>query len=223
MLLHGGHNTAQKFFTPANAASYDAVARYATFGKDKAWKRRIVGKVRSCYSILELASGTGILSSMLVSSGKSVMGLDLSFDYLIASKGKIDLRVAQATAEALPYKGGQFDAVVSSYLTKYVDIMTVAQECMHILRHGGIVVFHDFTYPTSPAMRIIWKSYFRILRFCGIFAPSWSLVFNRLDSFIENSKWESKTIEALAQSGFRGIRIEYLTAGTAAIIAAEKP
>ena len=223
MLLHEGHYTALEFFTPTNAASYDAVSRYATFGKDKAWKRRIVDMVGNSYSILELASGTGILSSMLANSGKNVIGLDLTFDYLVASKGRIDLNAAQASAEALPYKEEQFDAVVSSYLAKYVDIMIVAQECMRILRPGGIVVFHDFTYPTNPAMRKLWKSYFRILRFCGIFAPSWRQVFCRLDKFIENSKWENKTLEALARSGFIGIKVEHLTLATAAIIAAEKP
>ena len=223
MLLHEGHRTAREFFTPANAASYDAVARYATFGQDKKWKRRIVDMVRSCSSILELASGTGILSAMLGNSGKNVVGLDLTFDYLAASKARTGLKVALATAEALPYRGEYFDAVVSCYLAKYVEITTVAQECRRILRPGGIVVFHDFTYPANPVMRVLWKSYFRVLRLCGIFAPTWSTVFSRLDSFIENSQWENKTIKALEQCGFRAIRIEYLTAGTAAIIAAEKP
>ena len=223
MLQHGGHSTAREFFTPANAASYDAVARYATFGQDKAWKRRIVDIVRSCPSILELASGTGILSGMLANSGRNVIGLDLTFDYLVASRGRTDLKVAQGTAEALPYRGNHFDAVVSSYLAKYVDITAVVQECMRILRPGGIVVFHDFTYPANPAMRALWKSYFRVLRLCGIFAPSWRTVFSRLDSVIENSRWENKTVKALEQSGFRAIRIEYLTAETAAIVAAEKP
>ena len=101
MLLHGGHSTAREFFTPANAASYDAVARYATFGQDRPWKRRIVDMVRSRSSILELASGTGILSAMLADSGKNVIGLDLTFDYLAASRHRTGLKMAQATAEAL--------------------------------------------------------------------------------------------------------------------------
>jgi ubiquinone/menaquinone biosynthesis C-methylase UbiE len=179
--------------------------------------------VRSRSSILELASGTGILSAMLADSGKNVIGLDLTFDYLVASRRRSDLKVAQATAEALPYGGNHFDAVVSSYLAKYVDISVVAQECMRVLSPGGIAVFHDFTYPSNPAMRILWKFYFRVLRLCGIFAPSWRTVFGRLDTVIENSQWETKTVRALERAGFRAIRVEYFTAGTAAIIAAEKP
>ena len=219
---HEGHATAQKFFTSENAASYDSVARYATLGQDSAWKRKIVDAVRNRQSILELACGTGILSKMLLQSGRSVVGLDLTFDYLLASKNKIDFRVSQGTAEALPYKEAQFDAIVSSYLAKYVDIEFVVIECLRVLRPGGIVVFHDFTLPKEGGMRKILKFYFSILRLCGFFAPSWRTVFNHLDNYIENSRWVFKTEQALRQYGFANVTIQYLTAGTAAIIIAEK-
>ncbi len=223
MQHHEGHTTAQKFFTSENAASYDSVARYATFGQDSAWKRKIVEAVCDRGSILELACGTGILSKMLVQSGRSVVGLDLTFDYLLASRNKIDVRVSQGTAEALPYREGQFDAIVSSYLAKYVDVEFVVKECLRVLRPGGIVVFHDFTYPEGGGMRKLWKFYFSILRLCGFFAPSWKTVFNHLDSYIENSRWVLKTEQALHQYRFSNVSVQYLTAGTAAIIIAEKP
>lgn len=214
---------AQRFFTSENAASYDSVALYATFGQDRAWKQRIIEAVHNSTTVLELASGTGILSEMLVESGRTVVGLDLTFDYLRALKNRIDVRVAQGTAEALPYKEAKFDVIVSSYLAKYVDMEFVAAECMRVLRPGGIVVFHDFTYPKGAAMRRLWKSYFSILRFCGIFMPSWRPVFSRLDRYIEESRWELKTEKALRDHGFKNVNIEYLTVGTAAIITAEKP
>jgi demethylmenaquinone methyltransferase/2-methoxy-6-polyprenyl-1,4-benzoquinol methylase len=210
------------FFTRANATSYDAIARYATFGKDGAWKRRIVELVSSSKSILELACGTGILSSMLSRPDVSVAGLDLTFEYLVASKKRADFRVTQGTAELIPYRESLFDAVVSSYLAKYVDATAVVLECFRVLRPGGRVVFHDFSYPPALGMRILWKSYFRILQFMGLFVPSWSPVFDNLGSFIEDSRWEAKTADALQKVGFRNIVTEYHTAGTAAIIIAEK-
>ena len=222
MLLHEGHATAQKFFTPANAASYDSVARYATFGQDKVWKREIVERVRGCRSVLELACGTGILSSMLIRPGRHVTGLDLTFDYLAASQSKVGMDLAQGTAELLPYRGEQFDSVVSSYLAKYVDVRLVATECHRILQPRGIVVFHDFTYPATRSMRALWKSYFRILQLAGIFTPTWRSVFADLATFIQESRWETNTIQALEYAGFKNIEIWHRTAGTAAIIAAEK-
>ena len=223
MQLHDGHVTVQKFFTAANASSYDSVARYATFGQDAAWKRRIVDEMRDRHLILELACGTGILTSMLTRAGKSVTGLDLTFHYLAESRKRTDFNIAQGTAEALPHREEQFDAVVSSYLAKYVESGTVVGECKRVLHHGGTVVFHDFCYPKDSVMRRLWKSYFLILRFCGIFSPSWRAVFDELDNFIENSRWEKRTLDALNESGFTNISIKYHTLGTAAIITAEKP
>ncbi|HXV45449.1 MAG TPA: methyltransferase domain-containing protein, partial [Nitrososphaera sp.] len=123
MLVHEGHASARKFFTPANAGSYDSVARLATFGRDAAWKCEIIKAVGSKNSVLELACGTGVLSSMLAAAGKSVVGIDLSFEYLYRSKRR--LQAAQGTAEVLPYRDGSFDAVASSYLAKYVDARSV--------------------------------------------------------------------------------------------------
>lgn len=223
MLLHEGHAAARDFFTPANASSYDTVANYTTFGQDKAWKRQIVNRVQSCHCVLELACGTGILSSMLSLPDRSVVGLDLTYDYLVASKRRIAARVAQGTAELLPYRDAQFDAVVSSYLAKYVDVRLVAQECLRILQPGGIAVFHDFAYPSNRMMRALWKGYFRILRLAGVFAPTWRSVFDNLSDFIQNSRWEARTMEALETAGFRNIKLRYYTAGTAAVISAEKP
>ncbi|MFL6492335.1 MAG: hypothetical protein ACJ70O_04465, partial [Nitrososphaera sp.] len=79
MLVHEGHAQAMRFFTPTNADSYDLVLRLATFGQDIAWKYEIIRAASHRSRILELACGTGILSSMLVERGKSVTGIDLTF------------------------------------------------------------------------------------------------------------------------------------------------
>ena len=222
LLVHEGHASARRFFTPANAGSYDAVVRATTFGQDAAWKRHILEAMGNRSNVLELACGTGILSSMLAGAGKRVAGLDLTFEYLQASRRKLHIPLAQGTAEMLPYKDGSFDAVVSSYLAKYVDMERVAEECWRVLRPGGVAVFHDFTYPDGP-MRDLWNSYFAILRFAGTFATSWKEVFDQLDGVIRQSEWVSETKDALRSRGFHRIVCSHYTAGTAAVVHAEKP
>jgi demethylmenaquinone methyltransferase/2-methoxy-6-polyprenyl-1,4-benzoquinol methylase len=160
---------------------------------------------------------------MLVRARKAVVGLDLTFDYLIASKKRVSFHSSVATAEAAPYRAEGFDAVVSSYLAKYVDIGIVAEECFRVLRPGGRVVFHDFCSPPNSLVHRLWKAYFGFLRFCGVFMPSWRHVFDELDGFIDSSDWESKTANALERSGFRNVRCEYYTFRTAAMVYAEKP
>jgi demethylmenaquinone methyltransferase/2-methoxy-6-polyprenyl-1,4-benzoquinol methylase len=222
MLVHEGHASARRFFTPANAGSYDSVVRLATFGRDSVWKREIIKAVGSRSSVLELACGTGVLSSMLAAAGKNVVGIDLSFEYLRASRRKPRPLVAQGTAEILPYRDESFDAVASSYLAKYVEVQSVVDECWRVLRPGGVAVFHDFTYPTG-IVRSLWNAHFAVLRRAGRFATSWRTIFQQLDSVIKNSDWAAQTTDALRSRGFRNVECKYYTAGTAAIVSAERP
>jgi len=222
MLVHEGHASARSFFTPANAGSYDSIVRLATFGQDSAWKREIIKAVGSRKSVLELACGTGVLSSMLSGAGRSVVGIDLTFEYLRASRRKLQAAVAQGTAEVLPYRNASFDAVASSYLAKYVDVQTMVDECWRVLRPGGVIVFHDFTYP-SGIMRSLWNAHFAVLRLAGRVVTSWRTVFDQLDGVIKNSDWVNQTSGALYSRGFQNVDCKYHTAGTAAIVSAEKP
>jgi demethylmenaquinone methyltransferase / 2-methoxy-6-polyprenyl-1,4-benzoquinol methylase len=222
MLVHEGHAHAMRFFTPDNAGTYDLILRLATIGRDNAWKRQILKTLSQHNQILELACGTGVLSSMLAEKGKSVTGLDLTFEYLLTLKHKLNAPVVQGTAEFLPYRDESFDSVVSSYLAKYVNIQNVVDECWRVLKSGGIAVFHDFTYP-GGVMRSLWNIHFELLRLAGRFIASWKLVFEELDDVIKESEWVAQTINALEGRRFDNIRCRYYTGGTSAIVSAEKP
>lgn len=203
--------------------SYDLVARLATFGRDAAWKQRILDIISGKGSdALDLACGTGILSSMLKDGGWNVSGLDLSFEYLKVAKKKAGPACTEGTAEVLPYRDATFDAVVSSYLAKYADIGMVAEECWRVLRPGGIAVFHDFTCPQG-AMRALWGAYFVLLRVAGVFIPSWKQVFGDLDRVICESRWQDEAVQALQKNDFAGVQKRSYTLGTAAIVWGRKP
>jgi demethylmenaquinone methyltransferase/2-methoxy-6-polyprenyl-1,4-benzoquinol methylase len=223
LLVHAGHRIARSFFTPANANSYNDVARLATFGQDQAWKREIINAVGKHYFVLDLACGTGVLSSMLSEAGKKVVGIDLANEYLRMMKHKFDLPLALGTAEILPYRGESFDAAVSSYLAKYVNIQDVVDECWRVLKPGGVLIFHDFTYPKNRLTRRLWSSYFSILRLIGRFALSWRTVFEQLDDVIMRSDWTGQSLAALHRKGFHKVSCRSYTAYTAAIVSAEKP
>jgi demethylmenaquinone methyltransferase/2-methoxy-6-polyprenyl-1,4-benzoquinol methylase len=223
--VHEGLRNARKFFSHENASTYDSVVRFTTFGQDSLWKNQILDIIGKQSSILDLACGTGILSLMLIDSAIiEVIGLDLVFDYLeIAKKKTKKLFLTNGTAEILPYKNECFDSIASSYLAKYVDIERVVDECWRILKHDGIVVFHDFTYPTNNLMESFWNAYFMILRITGIFLKSWKAVFQELNQVVKTSRWVEQTIDSLRQRGFEVISCKYYTFGTAAIISAKKP
>lgn len=219
MLAHEGHASARRFFTSGTAPGYDYVSFVATFGRDRAWKRKIVEIARPRGNVLDLACGTGILSSMLASSGASVTGLDLTSEYLAVSRRN---PACQGTAEVLPFRDGTFDAVVSSYLAKYVDLRLAVGECRRVLRPGGIAMFHDFACPQG-AMRDIWSAYFTILRLAGVFSKSWKPVFAELDDVICRSCWIEKVSEEMREAGFQDVNTSYQTLGTSAIVWGHRP
>jgi len=266
--LSDGHRTASKFFTPVNASSYDSVVRIATFGNDYLWKRnilKIIEKHESAslslysssslpssshisYTYLDLACGTGILSSSLkcrhgrlvqgtggvrhqeeiVVKNKNIIGLDLAFDYLrIANKkGRstgTELMLTNGTAELLPYRDESFECVMSSYLAKYIDVTKVVRECRRVLRHGGLLLFHDFTYPSNLLIRAFWNAYFHLLRVIAKTMKSWASVFRELDQLVKTSTWVSNTIKALEENDFEKINLRVCSMNTATIIWASKP
>jgi demethylmenaquinone methyltransferase/2-methoxy-6-polyprenyl-1,4-benzoquinol methylase len=243
--IHDGHRTALRFFTSINASSYDAVVRITTFGQDHIWKKRILDVIDkhhlSCHCsysslrfstgphmCLDLASGTGILSSLIKRRGskgpRMVVGLDLIFEYLQVAKKKCSTgELTNGTAEFLPYREESFDSVTSSYLAKYVDVERAVNECWRVLKHNGVLVFHDFTYPSNLLARNFWNAYFMILRSASKIISSWAPVFQELDQVVKMSNWPGQTVKALKDKGFKNISFTLHTMNTAAIISANKP
>ena len=231
MTLHDGHSEARRFFDANNVDTYDLVVRYATFGRDTMWKDQIAQMVGNGSpnptAILDLAAGTGILSSILQRRSDKflVHSLDLTLDYLKKAKERSrQFSLINSTAELLPFRAEAFDSIVSSYLAKYVAVETVVQECWRVLRHHGNIVFHDFTIPRNPLVREFWKFHFVLLRLSGHLLKEWAPTFDRLDKLIyKTNAWPDNTILYLKKTGFVGISCKYHTLGTSAIVYARKP
>ena len=224
--LHDGYKNARRFFTYDNATNYDSIVRFTTFGQDYVWKNQIVKIIGKRRLVLDLACGTGILSSMFMDKAATarVIGIDLEFNYLqIAKNKRKGLLLTNGTAEMLPYKNECFDSITSSYLAKYVDVKIVVDECWRILRHNGTIVFHDFTYPRNKLFQKLWNTYFMILKITGYAVKSRLIAFNELDKLVKASSWVEHTLELLKQKGFKNVFCKYYTFGTAAIISARKP
>ena len=60
-----GVKLAQSFFNKNNSRSYDRLVKLATLGQDLIWKKKLVESVPKRSLVLEMACGTGILTSLL--------------------------------------------------------------------------------------------------------------------------------------------------------------
>jgi demethylmenaquinone methyltransferase/2-methoxy-6-polyprenyl-1,4-benzoquinol methylase len=98
----------------------------------------------------------------------------------------------------------------------------MVREHWRVLRKGGIVIIHDFTYPNTRMMRILWHSYFQILNQLGKVITSWRDVFSSLDKLIQLNPWVNDLLRELDLMGFTAISKKYYTYGTSAIVCAKK-
>ena len=221
-----GSLLAKSFFSSENASSYDRLVRLATFGYDSSWKQDLARPLKKDHRcILDLATGTGILSSYIShEQGRSIVGLDLIFDYLLLAKRRQSyLLLTNSVAEFLPFRENIFDAVLSSYLAKYVDIQQVVKEHWRILKPGGLIGFHDFTLPRGKVANHLWSLYFHFLHLGARFTKSWKKVLSELDKVIIKSTWVEILMKELNRTGFRSINCKYYTLGTSAIVLGVKP
>lgn len=218
-----GVKLAQSFFNKDNSGSYDKLVKLATLGQDSNWKKKIVEMVPHGSLVLEMACGTGILTSLLRQNNNLVYGIDLTFEYLSElSEKKVEIDFINGTAEFLPFQSRYFDCIVSSYLPKYVNLNTMIGECHRVLKPSGLLILHDFTYPKRLAYQIAWKIYFRIIKTLWRFDRRWTNVFNELDNLIIRTRWDSELSSILTSHGFVQICKEFQTFETSAIISAFK-
>jgi len=217
-----------RFFS-GTGRTYDAVVHYATFGIDRRWKRRIIELLPpNPRRILDLACGTGISTLAIAEQFPHcrVIGVELREEYLEIARSKIHklglVNVDFVLSRAEDYRSAEpFDCVVSSYLAKYADLERLIPVTKTMLRKGGLLLMHDFTYPTKPCLIPMWRLYFWMLQRVGArLCPAWREIYYGLPGLIQNTRWIQELAEVLKEQGFENIRLEYLTAYGAAIMTA---
>jgi demethylmenaquinone methyltransferase/2-methoxy-6-polyprenyl-1,4-benzoquinol methylase len=220
----------RRFFS-GTGTTYDRIVNLCTLEFDRLWKYKILRAIpEGSARILDQACGTGILTLKLARRFPQarIVGVDLTEEYL---------RVARKKAEALGLKRVTFirgraedvrpelifDCITSSYLAKYADLERLIATGNDLLRVGGTLILHDFTYPANPVLARIWEFYFRLLQTLGAWKyPQWKTVFDELPGFLRETQWTRELPRMLPAYGFSEITQTSLTWGTSALVTARK-
>jgi len=139
---------ARSLFQPI-ARNYERWASILSLGQDGRWRRALVGGlgVQPGSQILDVAAGTGSITRALLANGHHVVALDQS-EEMIAGLDAIRVGRLLATAERLPFREGEFDALTAGYLLRYVeDVPAAIQELARVVRPGGTVAMLEFGRP----------------------------------------------------------------------------
>ena len=90
-----------------------------------------------------------------------------------------------------------------------------------MLSEGGLILFHDFTYPSNPILASAWEIYFKLLqRVGGRQYPEWRNVFYGLPELLRQTTWLRDLPVVLEEKGFTAIEVEHLTLGASALVTA---
>jgi len=229
MTLDEKRGYVRRFFS-ATGDSYDQIVSLCTFGVDRRWKRTIIERLDGPGRVLDLACGTGILSFAIARRYPAcqVVGVDITADYLRRAREKLGgsggsrLRFQEGWAEEFE-SDEPFDCIVSSYLAKYADLSRLVPKSSSMLKPGGLLLFHDFTYPKSPLLASVWELYFKLLQSVGgRFYPNWREVFFELPELIRRTSWVEDLMGLMRESGLVSIGAEALTLQGATLVSARK-
>lgn len=219
-----------RFFS-GTGRSYDSMVYFATLGIDRRWKRHLAEQIPAdAKRVLDLACGTGI-STLAVANrlpGATVVGVELRDEYLQLARRKLDeldvRNVELVLSRAEDYTAAEpFDCIVASYLPKYADIALLVSRARELLRPGGLLLMHDFTYPPRAHLAAVWHLYFGTMQLAShVLFRSWREIFYGLPRLIKETQWQQELTQSLGAHGFQDLQQQYLTLYGSAVISARK-
>ena len=229
-MIQSGTALAHRFFA-GTGTTYDYIVNLTTAGFDHWWKRKILEKIPSHpIRIIDQASGTGILTFKIARRfpGSRVIGIELREEYLnIAIEknkafGLKNVAFILGRAEDVFLKD-RFDCITSSYLGKYAEMETLIKNAKRMLRGGGVLVMHDFTYPKNLMCSWFLERYFNILQVIGgRMYPPWRIIFFELCGLLRRTEWVAELVKKLKMHDFTRIEVETQTLGVSTIVSAYK-
>ena len=159
------------------APEYEWMGGMLSFGQDPRWRRSVVSRVDAPRgaSVLDVATGTGLVARALAARGYRVTGLDAS-EQMLRSGDAAGPRVV-AQAEALPFHDAGFAALTFTYLLRYVDDPAATmKELARVVTPGGVIASLEFHVPEARWARAAWRPYTRhVMPLVGsIVSPAWA-------------------------------------------------
>lgn len=229
-LISSAAETPRRIFSPV-AANYEAPAQVLSLLQYSRWHRFLLSKVDAPPGgrVLDMATGTGAVARRLCErDGLRVTGADVTRPMLVqalrrsGSNGTGRPDFVECTVEAPPFAAGRFDAVVFTYLLRYVaDVPGTLSELARVLKPGGVMASLEFAVPRGPAYPL-WRLYTAVGLPLGgaIFSPDWRRVGAFLGPSIRDfyRRWpEERLLDLWRQCGFPDVQSRRLSLGGAIV------
>jgi len=216
------------------AEDYHRPARAFSFWQYGKWHRFLLSRLGdpTHKRVLDMSTGTGLIASGLASRWDAqVVGVDLSPNMLAHGlarikgehlKGSVSLVLGQA--EAPPFGDESFDAVIFSYLLRYVDdVPSTLSGLARLVKPGGLMVSLEFGVPSAPWLKLPWLAYTHWLMPLAMYpiSPGWRRVGGFLGPSIHRFYAQyplSRQVDLWNAAGLRGVETRSLSLGGAVVM-----
>lgn len=212
------------------APRYDLLNRLLSLGIDRRWRRFAVGQLQIPPGgmVLDVATGTGDVALEIASRTPDsvlIIGEDFTQGMLLKGHEKIAaseyrdrIMLVNAPCEAIPHQSNLFDGVTIAFgIRNVVDRQAGLGEMCRVLKSGGRAVILEFSTPTNPLFKIIYRTYFhKILPFIGGLVSQRS-AYKYLPDSVAEFPAQQQFKEMMSAAGFSDIRHHDLTFGIATV------
>ncbi len=215
------------------AGNYDRPAQILSYLQYRRWHRFLLSRLQLSppARVLDMATGTGALALELAQRpGIEVVGSDITRPMLLQAQARVTqdrrhptIDLVECTAEAVPFSAATFDAIVFTYLLRYVsDVSATLRGLASVLRPGGTMVSLDFAVPTGPAY-FLWRAHTDLFLPLGgaLLSPAWRRVGSFLGPSIRGfyQRWpECRLIDLWRECGFSNVKAKRLSLGGALVM-----
>ena len=209
------------------ADRYDLITVLLSYGRDRAWKQRMVREARVQHGerAIDLACGTGDIAFEAAKYGAVVTGLDITRRMVELARAK-GVKAAAGGAwpiptfivgdmMALPFASCSVDLVTTGYGLRNVPYLQDAMaEIARVLKPGGRMLSLDFNVPHWAPIR---RAYLGYLTAVGA-TLGWLLhrdpdTYRYIPESVRRYPGAEGVAEMLRQHGFEEVRIIPLFAG----------
>jgi len=210
------------------ARRYDLANHLLSCGIDFYWRRRAAEIAAGWrpHTIADLATGTGDLALALQKKlpDAEIVGIDFLPEMLDLAQRKGVRQVVLADAMNLPFCDASFDCVTIAFGLRNLENLAAAlAEMSRALRTSGRLLVLEFSLPTTPILRAIYRFYLhRCLPLLGSFLTGKRTAYDYLGDSIEEFPSGNAMCQLMEANGFARPTFEPLTGGIVTIYTAQK-
>jgi demethylmenaquinone methyltransferase/2-methoxy-6-polyprenyl-1,4-benzoquinol methylase len=157
------------------AFRYDFLNRFLSGGIDVIWRKKAIRQLRLLHpkNILDVATGTGdfAITSYKILSPDQITGIDISEGMLDLGRKKVSklgldkkIHLLNGDSEAILFDDSSFDAVTVAFgVRNFENLEKGLSEIYRVLKPGGKVLILEFSKPTFPVIKGLYKFYMKFV------------------------------------------------------------